>query len=126
MLVLLIEIISSTATFGYGILLVKYSKSRKTKGLPLTKKGTQPDLGSLQFHVRVLIPCYKESCELVKITVLGALKAPLPKNTIRTVYLCDDGKDPTKEEMVRELNAEYGCLEYVSGRKRDPNGECGL
>jgi hypothetical protein len=55
--------------------------------------------------------------------VLGALKAPLPKDTIRTVYLCDDGKDPTKEEMVRELNNEWGCLEYVSGRKRDPNGE---
>lgn len=39
------------------------------------------------------------------------------------MYLCDDGKDPTKEDMIRELNAEYGCLEYVSGRKRDPNGE---
>jgi hypothetical protein len=25
--------------------------------------------------------------------------------------------------MVRELNAEYGCIEYVAGRKRDPNGE---
>eukprot|EP00878_Enallax_costatus_P000276 GHUV01000347.1.p1 GENE.GHUV01000347.1~~GHUV01000347.1.p1 ORF type:complete len:1266 (+),score=343.56 GHUV01000347.1:286-4083(+) len=122
-LVLLIEIISSTATLGYAILLVKYSKSRRTKGLPIPKKGQQPDLDKLKFHVRVLIPCYKESCELVKLTVLGALKAPLPKDTLRTVYLCDDGKDPTKEEMIRELNAEYGCLEYVSGRKRDPNGE---
>lgn len=56
--------------------------------------------------------------------VVVCLQAPLPKDTIRTVYLCDDGKDPTKEEMVRELNAEWGCLEYVSGRKRDPNGEC--
>jgi cellulose synthase/poly-beta-1,6-N-acetylglucosamine synthase-like glycosyltransferase len=25
--------------------------------------------------------------------------------------------------MIRELNAEYGCLEYVAGRKRDPSGE---
>lgn len=31
-------------------------------------------------------------------------------------------QDPAKEEMIRELNAEYGCLEYASGRKRDPNG----
>jgi cellulose synthase/poly-beta-1,6-N-acetylglucosamine synthase-like glycosyltransferase len=123
-LVLLIEIISSTATFGYAILLVKYSKSRRTKGLPIPKKGQQLDLDNLKFHVRVLIPCYKESCELVKLTVLGALKAPLPKDTLRTVYLCDDGKDPAKEEMIRELNAEWGCLEYVSGRKRDPNGAC--
>lgn len=74
LLVLLIEIISSTATFGYAILLVKYSKSRRTKGLPIPKKGQQPDLDNLKFHVRVLIPCYKESCELVKLTVLGALK----------------------------------------------------
>lgn len=126
MLVLMIEIIASTATFGYAILLIKYSKSRRTKGLPIPKKGQQPDLDNLKFHVRVLIPCYKESMELVKLTVLGALKAPLPKDTVRTVYLCDDGKDPTKEEMIRELNAEWGCLEYVSGRKRDPNGECVL
>ena len=122
-LVLLIEIISSTATFGYAVLLIKYSKSRRTKGLPIPKKGQQPDLDNLKFHVRVLIPCYKESVELVKLTTLGALKAPLPKDTLRTVYLCDDGKDPAKEEMVRELNNEWGCLEYVSGRKRDPNGE---
>jgi cellulose synthase/poly-beta-1,6-N-acetylglucosamine synthase-like glycosyltransferase len=122
-LVLLIEIISSTATFGYAVLLIKYSKSRRTKGLPIPKKGQQPDLDNLKFHVRVLIPCYKESVDLVKLTVLGALKAPLPKDTLRTVYLCDDGKDPAKEEMVRELNNEWGCLEYVSGRKRDPNGE---
>ncbi|KIY99598.1 hypothetical protein MNEG_8360 [Monoraphidium neglectum] len=91
-LVLLIEIVSSTATIGYAVLLVKYSKSRRTKGLPIAKKGQQPDLDNLAFHVRVLVPCYKESVELVKITVLGAVKAPLPRNTLRTVYLCDDGK----------------------------------
>lgn len=119
----MIEIISSTATFGYAVLLIKYSKSRRTKGLPIPKKGQQPDLDNLKFHVRVLIPCYKESVDLVKLTVLGALKAPLPKDTLRTVYLCDDGKDPAKEEMVRDLNNEWGCIEYVSGRKRDPNGE---
>ena len=89
---LLIEIVSSTATIGYAVLLIKYSKSRRTKGLPIAKKGQQPDLDNLQFHVRVLVPCYKESVELVKITVLGAVKAPLPRNTLRTVYLCDDGK----------------------------------
>jgi hypothetical protein len=122
-IVLMIEIISSTATIGYGILLVKYSKSRRTKGLPIAKKGTQPDLDNLAFHVRVMVPCYKESVELVRHTVMGALRAPLPKNTLKTVYVCDDGKDPAKEAMVQELNAEWGCLEYVAGRKRDPAGE---
>jgi hypothetical protein len=92
LLVLLIEIISSTATIGYAVLLIKYSKSRRTKGLPIAKKGQQPDLDNLMFHVRVLIPCYKESTDLVRTTVLGAVKAPLPRNTLRTVYLCDDGK----------------------------------
>ena len=43
-------------------------------------------------RIAVLVPCYKESVELVKLTVLGAVKAPLPRNTLRTVYLCDDGK----------------------------------
>ncbi|GBF97993.1 six-hairpin glycosidase [Raphidocelis subcapitata] len=123
LVVLLIEVISSTATIGYAVLLIKYSKSRRTKGLPIAKKGQQPDLDNLAFHVRVLVPCYKESVDLVRTTVLGAVKAPLPRNTLRTVYLCDDGKDPAKEAMIRELNAEYGCLEYVTGRKRDPNGE---
>jgi hypothetical protein len=31
-------------------------------------------------------------CLQVRITVLGALKAPLPRDALRTVYLCDDGK----------------------------------
>jgi cellulose synthase/poly-beta-1,6-N-acetylglucosamine synthase-like glycosyltransferase len=122
-LVLAIEVISSTATLGYAVLLIKHSRSRRTKGLPIVKKGAlPPDPEHLRFHVRVLIPCYKESTDLVKETVLGALKAPLPKDTLRSVYLCDDGKDPTKAAMVRELNKEWGCLEYVSGRTRDPNG----
>lgn len=50
-LVLLIEIVSSTATIGYAVLLIKYSKSRRTKGLPIAKKGQQPDLDNLAFHV---------------------------------------------------------------------------
>jgi hypothetical protein len=38
-IVLVIEIISSTATFGYAILLVKYSQSRRTKGEPTRRPG---------------------------------------------------------------------------------------
>lgn len=122
-MVLAIEVISSTATFGYAVLLIKHTRSKRTKGLPISEKGAlPPNLEQLQFRVRVLIPCYKEATDLVKETVLGALKAPLPKDTLRTVYLCDDGKDPSKEAMVRELNKEWGCLEYVSGRTRDPKG----
>jgi hypothetical protein len=108
-LVLLIEIVSSTATIGYAVLLVKYSKSRRTKGLPIAKKGQQPDLDNLAFHVRVLVPCYKESVELVKITVLGAVKAPLPRNTLRTVYLCDDGKVGCRWGWLGAVGGSWGC-----------------
>jgi hypothetical protein len=44
-----------------------------------------------RYHVRVLIPCYKESAKLVHATLVGALKATLPPGVQRSVYLCDDG-----------------------------------
>lgn len=46
------------------------------------------------FHVRVLLPCYKESLELFQATVNACLNAELPTGCRRTVYICDDGKDP--------------------------------
>ena len=46
----------------------------------------------LPYHVRVLVPCYKEDLEIVQRTVLAALDAELPAGCARTVYLCDDGK----------------------------------
>ena len=56
---------------------------------------------ALQYHVRVFIPCYKESLEIVQRTVLAALDAELPGGCERTVYLCDDGKDPEKRHWVQ-------------------------
>ena len=50
----------------------------------------------LNYHVRVLVPCYKEELEIIQKTVLAALDAPLPAGCARTIYLCDDGKDPEK------------------------------
>ena len=43
----------------------------------------------------------------------------------RTIYLCDDGKDPKKRKWVASLSAD---VVYVSGRKREPgemNGKSG-
>jgi hypothetical protein len=45
-----------------------------------------------RFHVRILIPCYKEDLAVVASTVQAALSADLPALTRRTVYLLDDGK----------------------------------
>ena len=49
------------------------------------------------YHVRVLVPCYKEPLDILQRTVTAALHAHLPQGCRRTVYLCDDGKDPGKK-----------------------------
>ena len=43
---------------------------------------------SLPYHVRVLIPCYKESVPIVSRTVKAAIEAPLPAGCSRTVWPC--------------------------------------
>jgi len=55
------------------------------------------------YHLRVCIPCYKEPLELLQQTVLGTLGAVLPRGCRRTVYLCDDGKDPLKRQWYVPL-----------------------
>ena len=50
----------------------------------------------MPYHVRVLIPCYKESVSIVAKTCKAAHDALLPAGCHRTIYLCDDGKDPQK------------------------------
>lgn len=67
------------------------------------------------YHVRVLVPCYKESLEILRRTIMAAYDAQLPEGCHRTIYLCDDGKDPKKRKWVDSLAAD---VVYVSGRKR--------
>ncbi len=69
----------------------------------------------LPYHVRVLVPCYKESLEILRRTIMAAYDAQLPEGCSRTIYLCDDGKDPKKRKWVDSLAAD---VVYVSGRKR--------
>lgn len=59
-LVLAVEVISSTATIGYAILLIRQSSPRPSLGLPLAAPDEQLDPDNLMFNLRVLIPCYKE------------------------------------------------------------------
>ena len=44
------------------------------------------------YHVRVVVPCYKESLDILRRTVLAARDGVLPAGVGRTIYLCDDGK----------------------------------
>ena len=44
------------------------------------------------YHIRVCVPCYKESLEILRRTIMAAYDATLPNGCARTIYLCDDGK----------------------------------
>lgn len=67
----------------------------------------------LPYVVRCLIPCYRESIEIVKPTVLAALNLSHDKSKL-FVYLCDDGADVEKQEWVESMKKEYPNLEYVT------------
>lgn len=58
-------------------------------------------------------------------TVIAARTAILPENVLRTIYLCDDGKDPKKRAWINALGPD---VVYVSGRyhkKGEMNGKSG-
>ena len=74
---------------------------------------------ALPYHIRVMVPCYKEDLDIVKATITAAAAADLPSGCSRTIYLCDDGKDPEKRRWIQSLGADFV---YVSGRSR-PKGE---
>ena len=79
----------------------------------------------LPYHIRVLIPCYKEELAIVQKTILAARTAILSEGIARTIYLCDDGKDPEKRAWVNSLGPD---VVYVSGRYRkkgEMNGKSG-
>lgn len=122
-LVLCVEMFTATSSLGYAVLLCKATRSRFTDGLPPARRNRQGQYEPVQdeklkFHVRVLIPCYRETVELVRKTVLCALEAELPDDTRRTVYLCDDGNDPEKRDMIDEMALEGKDVAYITGRTR--------
>ena len=50
------------------------------------------------YHVRILVPCYKEDTSILQRTCACALACQMPPGCSRTVYLCDDGKSPEKRK----------------------------
>lgn len=118
--ILVFEIIGSSNTLLQGLYLLRRKEynyvPNETGRLPLSRA----------FHVRVMLPCYRESVELIQATAYACIRAELPAGCYRTVYICDDGKDPEKAEWVRTVNSPE--LVYVSGRVRAPgeiNGKSG-
>ncbi len=64
-----------------------------------------------------MVPCYKEDLGVIQATVTAAMEAKLPPGVKRTLYLCDDGKDPNKKLWL-ESTFPAGEVKYVSGRVR--------
>ena len=113
-LVLGVEIMGASTTFLYGLNIVArpiHESARPDDEVPGLVLVDHP------YHVRVLVPVYKESLDIVAKTISAALAAKLPRGCGRTVYLCDDGKDAAKR---RWCEAAGDDVVYVSGRTRKP------
>jgi len=57
----------------------------------------------------------QESMDVICGTVSAALGAAVPPGVTRTVYLCDDGKDPKKKEYIAGLGAAAKCVGWGRG-----------
>ena len=113
-LVLGVEIMGASTTFLYGLNIVArpvHEPPRPDDEVPGLVLVDHP------YHVRVLVPVYKESLDIVAKTISAALAAKLPRGCGRTIYLCDDGKDAAKR---RWCEAAGDDVVYVSGRTRKP------
>lgn len=119
-LILVLEAIGATTTAIYGINHLWYTVNEDILAQPMLPMHT-----AQSYHIRVLVPCYKESIQILQLTIMGLLEAVLPENCTRTIYMCDDGKDPLKRDWVDSLGPE---VIYVSGRVRkkgEMNGKSG-
>lgn len=114
-IVLMAEILGAFAVLPYGLCLIFKVKDPVPEAVTAALNGL-PAQTNLRYHIRVLIPCYKEPTDVITKTFLAAMFAALPVNCKRTVYLLDDGKDPEKRSFVRSLNMNNAV--YISGRKR--------
>lgn len=106
-IVLIVELLGSTTVILYGVnlllepVLTRYEMDPACPNKPKVK---------YPYHVRVLVPCYKESLDILRRTIMAAYDADLPEGCSRTIYLCDDGKDPKKRKWVDSLGSDvvYG------------------
>ena len=123
----MVEVLGATTVLVYGINLLFNPLHEKpptdpdyaSKSLPpgTPRPSFEMPRVALPYHVRVLVPCYKEELEICQRTVLAAASAPLPAGCKRTVYLCDDGRDKAKRDWIRSLG-DPSQFVYVSGRER--------
>lgn len=78
---LFVEVMGATTTLLYGVNLLMLPVYDP---IPI-EEGSVPEVAKVahHYHIRVLVPCYRESLELVQRTVTAALGAQLPTNCRR-------------------------------------------
>ena len=70
----------------------------------MQRSANTVDLQWRRWIERVL--CAAEDIAIVRRTVMAAYDAELPAGCQRTIYLCDDGKDPKKRKFCEGLGPE--------------------
>jgi len=105
-IVFIFEMLGALSIFLYGLTILK---------TPVIEDFTewQP---RRKYHIRTLIPSYKESLAIIKKTIMACKQADLPPGTVQTIYLCDDGKDKKKRDWMLSFNDPD--MVYITGRKR--------
>lgn len=117
-IVLTVEILGGLAMLPYGLCLtmrVQGEPPLEGSAADAAAKGQLPPT-LIDYHIRVVIPCYKEPLEVISKTFMAAMYASMPPNCRRTVYLLDDGRDPDKRRFIRSMGLPNAV--YISGRKR--------
>lgn len=82
-IVLAAELLGALSLLPYGLCLCLRVHDDPPPGVVACLKGF-PAHTQLNYHIRVVIPCYKEPLEVIAKTVLAALYVPIPQNCTRT------------------------------------------
>jgi cellulose synthase/poly-beta-1,6-N-acetylglucosamine synthase-like glycosyltransferase len=81
--VLAVEVLGGLAMLPYGLCLCVRVREEVPPAVAAAAKG-QAATTEVGYHVRVMIPCYKEPLEVVSKTMMAALYAAMPANCRRT------------------------------------------
>ena len=79
-LVLSVEVLGGLAMLPYGLCLTACVTNGTAP--PPDEKGQLRT--ALPYHIRVVVPCYREPLDVIQKTVTAALVAPIPANCLRT------------------------------------------
>lgn len=71
--------------------------------------------------VDIMIPCYNEPVEIVRLTTLAALNIDYPSEKI-TINICDDGNSPAMRSLIAQIRADMrnetkAEIRYIARKK---------